>query len=82
MRHNKSEANLKIHFMGGKDDEEEPILDNFQAIYDKIQKASSLLRTKSSERKKSAIRQYQRSSKRSNNLYNQYNGMSSSKVKF
>lgn len=54
-RQNKSHTDMKMLFSQQNDN----TIDNFQAIYDKVEQASSLLRSRSAERKNSAIRQYE-----------------------
>lgn len=54
---------MRAFFNNSKD---EPTANNFKAIYDKVQKASSLLRSRSNERKRSAVKQYELNLSRNN----------------
>lgn len=77
IRHNKSLADIQSFFGKAKEDK---LKENYKEIYDKVQKASSLLRSRSSERNESLVRQYEIASKRNQFIKTQNHNLTLSKV--
>ena len=76
-RQNKSLADIQSFFGKSKEDK---LKDNYKEILDKVQKASSLLRSRSSERNGSLVRQYEIASKRNQFLKTQNQNLTLSKA--